>query len=105
MSRVLEVNQDRTKYSLVVGDELMQKFGKWQAERNDWILSSADVSLLNAFINWMHLSGDGTQALKLINDAPRQLFLAFDLEAPPWRWVNDDDRNDVESEEAVKSTD
>lgn len=83
----------------MVGDGLMKDFGQWMRERSDWLLSSADVSLLNSFVNWMHMTGRGATALRLINDAPRQLFLPFDLDNPPWRWVNNDDTDKDEGTE------
>lgn len=85
MAKTLEVRKDRTKFSLVIGDELLEKFAEWAVERNGFL---PDKSTVNTFVNWLGGTGHGSEAMRLITDAPRQLFLAFDYEKPPWRWVD-----------------
>ncbi len=87
--KVLEVMKSRTEFSLPIGDENMIAFAHWLSDREAPI-SVEQVRIVNSFIEWLLTTGNGSEALRLINDCPRQLFLPFDAEAPPWRWVDED---------------
>ena len=99
--KTLVVDRDRTEYSKAIGDEGMIQFGRWVSDTRRCLLSAVDATLINDFIEWLLTTGHGSQALRLINECPRQLFLPFDPENPPWRWVDDGDQNPTDDDGRV----
>ena len=71
----------------------MEEFAQWFQATTERELGAVDVANINEFIKWLLVTLAGSQSLKLINDCPRQLCLPFDLENPPWRWVDDSREN------------
>lgn len=77
----------RGDYQEVVGDDLYTHFRGWYQGQTSGMFPESTTVLW--FVRWLHATAPGSDALARINDAPRQLFLAFGDEEKPWKEVEE----------------
>ena len=71
---------DPKEENKIIGDRLVEEFSRWQAKQPDW-LTEDEIYL---FCRWLVETGPGAEALGLLNDIPRQLWLDFADRDKPW---------------------
>ena len=68
----------------VMGDDLYRGFVKWMEVTGKDPYPTLKEAL-RTFVEWLLTTGDGSVALRRINEFPRQLFLPFTDDDRPWR--------------------
>ena len=75
----------RGDFQEVVGDDLYKHFRVWFLQRTKQEPCNLTVK---EFVEWLHVTGPGSDALGRIKEAPRQLFLPFGDDDRPWKEVH-----------------
>lgn len=76
---------DREQTHEIVGDDLYQAFNNWA--KASWPYGNTPEQVTRAFALWMVSEPAGADALRRIQECPRQLSLVFPDDLRPWKKI------------------